>query len=330
MATRVTLSTTDGQLFVQKVALTGDQKDRTAEAKWLAEAHHHGVVRLHRFTEDPPTIVTEHAGTDTFRTRTTSPSEAAAVLAQVCATLAALHARELVHGKLTLDHIVLAGKKAMLCSPDGEADDPLVDLAGIASIIDTLLARWDDSATTVTNRTIWEQLAGRLRQISGPYGAKRAIGTLAKLSERQPVVAPSTQPRTGRQRKLLGIGVAATFACLCLAGVFALAPDAERQPDLAEIVVGSERFGIGTVAGVALGITNACDDGPVAALLDVESDTVWGFYSARDGEAGVALATIAGATSIETRGTEAEGGPPCAELWVVGPAGAIRLIPGDA
>ncbi len=333
MATRVTLSSNDGQLFVHKVALSGDQHDRTAEAKWLAKAHHHGVVRLHRFDPDPLTIITEHAGTETLRTKVAAPPEAAAVLAQVCATLAALHSRSLVHGKLTLDHIVLAGSKALICSPDGVSDDPLVDLASLAQIVDTLIERWDAAETTVANRVVWYQLASRLRQESGPYGAKRAIGTLAKLSERQPAPVDSQAPRTEAQRRLLGLGVAATFACLCLAGLLALAPDDSPTETTTEVVVGNERFGVGTGDAVAVDITEACGDGPVAALLNKETDTVWGFYAARDGENGVALATVAGATGIETRDSDAEGAAhdgSCSELWVVGPAGAIRIVPAEA
>ncbi len=333
MATRVTLSNNDGQLFVHKVALSGDQHDRTAEAKWLAEAHHQGVVRLHRFEPDPLTIITEHAGTDTLRTQAGAPAEVAAALAQVCATLAALHSRSLVHGKLTLDHIVLAGNKAVLCSPHGINDDPLGDLADLAQIIDTLLERWDTTETKVLNRVVWEQLTSRLRQESGPYGAKRAIGTLAKLSERRPTPASVQTPRTAPQRRMLGIGVAATFVCLCLAGLFALTPGADPTAITTEFVVGNERFGVGADDAVAVGITGACDEGPVAALLNKQTDTVWGFYAAQDGETGVALATVAGATGIETRETtegDTASGDACAELWVVGPAGAIRIVPAEA
>ena len=328
MATRVTLTKTDKRILVNKVVLSGDRDDRKAEARWLAEAHHSGVVKLDRWLDEPQTIITEHAGTDTLRTRPTTPPQAAVALAQVCTTLATLHGRSLIHNNLTLDHIILSGTDPVstaLCSPRGGCNEPAADLDALAACIRLLLERWDAQDVKVSSREVWEDLEQRLRQHNGPFGATRAAGILARLAERKPQ-SSLTKPAGSRPRhKFLGAGVATTFVCLCLAGLLALRPQQEADGPMAELVVGTSRFATGTNGDLALALGAPCLDGPVAALLDSESATVWGFYASVDGEAGTALATVHGATAIETRQ-----GDDCDELWATGPAGATLVYPTDA
>jgi hypothetical protein len=118
-----------------------------AEARWLADAGGREAVALHRVAGAG--LATHLAGTATLRTLAPvllhRPDRAARLLADLAGAVDRLHRRGLVHGRLTLDHVVLAGPerdRPKLCSPAGTATRPIDDVAGLIGIAEDLAAIW--------------------------------------------------------------------------------------------------------------------------------------------------------------------------------------------
>jgi hypothetical protein len=138
-----------------------------AEARWLMAARHPGVVALRRVAPGECRIETDHAGLTTLRTHHPDPQGTAEVLGLVAATLAELHRRGLVHGRLRPEHVILGGPRRrhpVLCSPGADPDaDPDTDRQGLAHLAGAAAARfaagrvcsrrqrrrWDDVARTL-------------------------------------------------------------------------------------------------------------------------------------------------------------------------------------
>ncbi|MEZ5342808.1 MAG: hypothetical protein R2706_15615 [Acidimicrobiales bacterium] len=323
MATRVTLETLDDQIVVQKVALAGDRADRRAEAVWLAEAHHQGVVRFLRLTEEPLTIVTEHAGTDTMRTRHLPPTRCWRTRTNCGDARRAPRASSCTASSRS-DHIVLHDghrTSARLCSPRGDAIDPTDDLVALGTCVSQLLERWDQADTPVPDRTTWFELANRLQQDAGPYGMQRAASALAGLSQPRtsPAAgeAPPPSPQTvHRDRR----------RCHLLVPVPRRA--AGHSPlERCDLPAARPRYRHGTLHHGRQRRHCRGDQHTVPGRAESRdprqsSRNAGGFFEGRDGEQARALATVPGATNVERRD-----GPHCDELWLTGPAGEHQVVP---
>lgn len=340
MATRVTLNTVDGELVVDKVALEGDRPDRTAEARWLANARSPHVVRLISFEHS--TIRTRHAGQTTLRTATATPPEAAGLLLGLARTLTDLHGRGLVHGKLTLDHVIVAGagdrpNGIVLCSPDGSATSPSDDLVAFGELIERLLERWDSKGIAVAKRREWNEVRSRLTHPGEQITAQRVARWMA------PLVVSAPSPSTSREadaddRETDAVthrwrGTAVVVAgVLAIIGVAVTNPLESSPPELEEALelrVGNQVFAVDGSVGSAAGSAGECP--PEAAVLD-DSAVVWHFTptggsgegrgdgmadsDGLDGAVGHALATVPGATELAYEDCE---------LWAIGPAGRTKL-----
>ena len=133
-----------GELVAVKRGRPADGPRLAAEAARLRAARHPGVVELieAEATGTPdaglPVLRTRLAGSTTLATRHLPPDRAAAVEAELRTTVAALHARGIVHGRISPDHVVLApGTRPVLCGfgdglgADGAPLPPAVDLAAL-------------------------------------------------------------------------------------------------------------------------------------------------------------------------------------------------------
>ncbi len=324
MATRVTLHTVDDHLVVDKLALEGDRGDRKAEAAWLARARSQIVVRL--LSSDDKQIRTLHGGQTTLRTTSDSPQIVAQHLLRLARGLADLHDRELVHGKLTPDHIIIDGEKVLLCSPLGTETDPLVDLRAIGTIVHGLLDRWEKSGVAIPRREEWARVVARLDGADERTTAQRVARWFA------PLVISAPPARDGREDKRRagvtigseftdrygskgrGLAVLSLFLCATIGTTAwrSLTDSAtESQPAGPVVIVEGQAFAVSTEGKTATP-DGSCP--PVVAHLDARA-TVW-LFDVEDGEPGEATAFIPGATAIEFID--------CA-LWASGPAGRTEV-----
>lgn len=338
MATRVTTTTEqDGALAVTKTVLTGDRADRLAEARWLAEAACDFVVRVLNVGGEPLTIKTEHHGQRTLRTARQDPPAMARLLVRVARGVADLHSRGFVHGKLTVDHVIVGNDgNVRVCSPSGEATDPVADLRDLGRIVVDLLQRWDDDDVDVANRAEWDRIAERLAAADEHTSPHRIARWFAPLAvERSPAADPEPSERRSRITRSLasrnGAGVAVLTAFLVVVSLVRWSTTgglegAIEPGDLAGSVVEIDgrtyRF---DRAGAAAAGTPADCESPKAAYLD-DDDTVWlvanvDDLSPLDGEIAEPLARVPGATALEF---QTDGNSNCT-LWATGPAGRTAV-----
>lgn len=324
VTTRVTLhSLPDGQVVVEKVALDGDLADRKAEAQWLAVARDPGVVQLVAVTEDPFTITSAHAGATTLRTDHLPPEVAAAILSSACDTLARLHERNIAHGKLTLDHVVLSPEgDAVLCSPDGNAADPVHDLVDLGKMAGELAARWKAAGEEIPNEAQWLSLAERLASEATVLTARRAARAFARLGPaRVSPLTPLPAPRrTGLRPRAISFGALTLGAIAVLVLVAAGAGRTSPVAIGVEISIGPDLYSVGQSGDVVLAVPNPCPGQPRAVLLD-RHWVVWAFNSASDGAVAQPLVQIPGATDLSI--TTDDG---CSQVWASGPAGQTQIV----
>ncbi len=365
MATRVTLNTIDDELVVDKIALEGDRLDRKAEARWLANARSPHVVRLISFEND--VIRTRHAGQTTLRTATASPQEVAALLLGLARTLAELHNRGLVHGKLTLDHVIVPNGNdrshgIVLCSPSGSATEPTDDLKAMGEIVERLLERWDSASINVPHRREWDQLRSRLTHPGDQITAQRVARWMAPLVVSTPDSESADQdtgdntrrPNTGRQNtgrpnkrearspdatdadvllgpdRWRGLAVVVAFV-VAIVGVTVWNPlrsASDHPPTALEVRVGNEVFAVVGTSGAVAGAPDGCP--PEAAVLD-EAATVWRFEPGTElGDSPLGPAGLDGAVglALATVPGATELAYEDCELWAIGPAGRTKLEEG--
>ncbi len=357
MATRVSLSSrpdlTD-RAVVEKVKLTNDAVDRRAEAQWLADARHTGVVRLLTVSEDPFTICTEHAGTATLRTERLGPVDAARTLTQVAETLASLHERSLVHGKISLDHVILGEAGPVLCSPAGTVHDPLVDVAGLGRCVRDLIERWaeEDGALNPQSRAVWEEAARALSPATeaasseGVSSVRRAARLLERLGDGpgasvtsaspSPLLAAPGRAIGWRTRSLVALAV---VLVVTLTG--ALLTEAETASDgsgsnAALVDIHGRRFAVGEQGDSAIALERPCHGVPGILVLRRSDATVWRFDDVSDQAQGQPVARVPGATALvvtaampeaeqdaETDGVNSS--TSCEHAWARGPAGQTEI-----
>lgn len=324
MATRVTLRTTeDGQAVVEKAALSGDTADRTAEADWLVAAQNSGVVELISRCDDPFTIETAYAGNTTLRTEQPKPDDAAGLLASVCVTLCSLHERNMAHGKLTADHIIVSGPgQTKLCSPDGTIDDPTEDVSALGQIVSELLRAWAEEGLAVPHKSEWQGISDRLSTANSTYSARRA----QRVFERLGVVGQSPDGLAPRPERAaprvatLAVGAVVLFGALLGAITtwsWSGRPAAPHGSN--ELVIGGTLYGVGSPGQVVVAVPSPCPGQPVAVLLDTDQ-IVWFFQWAGDGVLGEPTAKVPGATSLTT------GSDGCGQVWATGPAGRTLVV----
>lgn len=336
MTCRVSLEPLDdGAVAVLKTALEGDQQDRSAEATWLAEARHRGVVSLLGTQQSPPAIRTLRAGGATMRTAQPSPSLAARLLTDTAVTLADLHDRGMTHGKLTRDHMIVDEERVYLCSPDGQCTETKVDLEAFGQVIEELLDYWQHEEIRIENLQIWKQLRERLAH-SDNYSARRAARELARLSAKHYADSPSptsdlssaqsplggSESRSGTDfggsAKARGLAAGAGLCCAAFAGLQVLQADATPNEGFgSQVVVGTNRYQIaGDPTNSALAMQEFCHQDTRVVYLDTTTDQVWMFSSPADPPA--LLATVPGASELV-------GGDDCDHVLAIGPAGSATV-----
>lgn len=354
MATRVTLETmNDGRIAVVKTSLSGDRTDRGTEATWLAKARHRGVVRLLNTAKGPTVLRTLHAGGTTMRTENPSPAIAAPLLTDLTVTLADLHDRDLVHGQLTLDHLIVANDRIVLCSPAGSASDPRKDLLDLGACVQSLLERWAETGVGVPFEQDWQHLLHQLQGSHEGYSARRAARELARLTAKidrsrfaeertttstnldsdnpSDTDRASATPLATNASPLAtrGLLAGASLAALTMIGLLinqSRVTDLDSNAPGPEVLIKTDLYRItgssdtGSDDDVALGLEQACsksdgvDEGVV--YLSTATDHVW-FFASPVSDA-VALAVVPGGTTLRLDDD-------CQSVWVAGPAGQIQL-----
>jgi hypothetical protein len=318
-------------VLVSKVALTNDRADRRAEARWLDEARHSGVVVLRETSDDPFTIITEHAGGATLRMTDRSPDQIAAMMAAVARILADLHRAGMAHGKLTLDHIIIGSDGPVLCSPDGRIADAEVDLRALARCMRELRETWRRRDERVDFGPAWDLLADRLEAgddatLSALRASHFLDRMLASTSETDNV------DRSGRVRSALGPLPAVTGAALLslalIGGLFAIDRSEPTTTEAISVEIDGSLYAVGSRGDQAVVLDHPCDPQSPVLVLDSASRIVWRYRTVADGARAEAVAIVPGATALDVetqlrpdRGSDA----PCQVAVATGPAGRSVL-----
>lgn len=333
MATRVTLpplnspstpaasaDTAPGAVPVAKVQLLNDRGDRQAEADWLKAAARPGVVDLLSTSDEPFTIVTAHAGARTMRTARLGPEAGLALAIEVTDLLAHLHHDGFVHGKLTVDHVIVGANGPVLCSPDGTATIPEADLDGLARCMRELARQWDESKATAPWRTQWDALAQRLEDATDP--SRSAVRTTQALRRMATITGPLHSPPTDR-RATRGLIAAATVVVLAVAGI-TLAPTSTPAADGPHIVFDGSTYAVGSDGDDAVHLGSPCDPGAPVVTLRPSTGEVWAFRSIDDNVQSEPVAVVPGATELRIE-QRPQGDNSCSVAVARGPAGATDI-----
>lgn len=341
MAAEVTVGQdAQGRLVVRKASLPGDRGDPRLEAAWLRRASGCGVVELVATLDDPPAMVTLHAGSHTWRTLSPDPPTAAALLASALRAVGALHRRGLVHGALTADHLIVSGGRVVLCSPRPGAGDPTADRSALAALAAETSQRWLSSSPPQAPPPGWGRAVERLARPESGWtlddvadqldGGGRRSGTTGT-----PAASPMPRWRRIRSTPTLPparVVVAVVVGAASVGGVLVAAtgPGAVPAPGPAgpgsRVDVAGARYRSTGPAGVLAATDRPCAGSPAAALLEPGSGVVWGFVQLPDGTApvpGVAVAQVPGASRVVV--VESDG---CHRLVAQGPAGEADLSAG--
>ena len=186
------------------------------EAEVLEDARHSGVVELVDLDEqaDLTTLATLWVGGGTIETADPPPRRLAAMAAQLARTLADLHDRGIVHGRITADHVlldglgrvVLAGLAGASTASESRGASPVDDVRGLAHLIlDKLPPEHAVALPRLRASTADREVVDRLRAVaeraadSDPSRrpAARALASLlAEIAGEVP--APAMPRRLGR------------------------------------------------------------------------------------------------------------------------------------
>lgn len=333
MTYRVSLeSLSDGKIAVVKTAPAGKSSDLRSEAEWLAKARHRGIVELLGISDEPSSIRTLRAGSVTLQTGDPSPQLAAVLLADVAVTLADMHAQQLVHGSISLDHIIINAERTRICSPSGTATDPVEDLNGLGEVVRQLLKRWKRDGIAVPFIDDWTRAAARLESDGTEYSARRSARELAQLSAKLAKASPSkssTNTKSSadavpagvdeRSRTPIssssGLILAATLCVVAFAGLYAMQADAAPASAL-DVIVGEDRYSLSVDEksdGRLLALETTCAGDRGVVYLDADQDELWLFESPESSPQ--LLATVPGAVTLTAE-------PNCQSVSLRGPAGA--------
>jgi hypothetical protein len=331
------------------------------EARWLAEAHHPGVVRLVAHTDRH--LDTELVVGPTLRTAAVAPGTAAAVLASVARTLAELHDRGLAHANLSPDHILVVSAAdavgaplARLCSPRGSsAMDPgprsarhddhrmhgCPDSAGLGRCVRWLVDDWNSREVPVPRA--WAEL-GALVEAQGERLTMRRllrrIEALCPLPLHRTVPQRPVPDRPAPPMRSVGWRSLSIVLLIALSGLAISRPggatrahrisdarSADAVTDLAApIVLDGTRYlldGQDPRAFVTANVDRPCPGQPRLLVLEVGTDVVWAFHDIGDQAEAVALGRVAGATGLDVEAGDAP--DECPRLWATGPVGRADL-----
>lgn len=315
------VSATPKSVPVAKVQLLNDRGDRDAEATWLRAATRPGVVELLSTSLAPFTIVTAHAGARTMRTARLQPADGLSALLGVTELLIGLHQDGFVHGKLTVDHVIIGQTGPVLCSPDGTITDPDVDLEGVARCMRELGRQWDERGASSPWRAQWDALVQRLEDGTDPSrSAIRTTEALRRLQDKPGPSAPDPQHQTRRASRGL---VAAAFAVAIAIAGLALVPT--NEPAMAtgpHVVIEGSTYAIGDSGDDVAHLAAPCDAAAPVVMLRPSTGEVWAFSSVGDGEAGIAVAVVPGATDLRR---ERRADRECEVAVARGPAGSTEI-----
>ncbi len=311
----------DEQLVVVKSYRGPD--DGRAEAQWLAAARHPGVVRIIRRVDEPPVLVLVHVPGPTLRVARPKPDTAARVLADASETLADLHERELVHGAVDPDHILLTPEGVVLCSPVGGSAAPEVDGQGVGGCVDFLVRHWETIG--VPFDPAWREVGRRLND-DASLPLRRAAHRLRALDPGRAAVSqdsasetPTTRPLRGFA--LLSVVVAVTFGAAVLPAPV-LTALGHRSSATQRLILGDSEYAIGDVDDLVMVLDSPCPGQPMAILFDPQRSELWGVHQASDGEMAQLEAKVPWATSIEV-GYDAIND--CPTVIARGAAGSVTL-----
>lgn len=196
------------------------------QATRLEDARHPGVVELVDLratdgadgTAPALELRTRFVGGTTLATRRGDPTRLPALLAEVAATVAALHERGCTHGALTAEHVVLAPTGApVLCGlgdgerADGTAATAADDVAALADLLGATAAACSDAGVAAALRTV--------------AASVDPSTTAAEISARLAAAAVA-DPMRPRRRRTAGRAVAAVLVVTLgtAAGAVALGP----------------------------------------------------------------------------------------------------------
>ena len=314
------------------------------EAAWLAAAAGlAGVAPLvtnpaaETDTNEPAaSVTTAFIGGATLRSSRLDPAAAARALACVADTIAALAERDLAHGAIAPEHILIGANGAgVLCSPNTATDpaDHQDDLAGLGACVTFCLERWAGTQAMPDYFAAWLLLARRLEEGDPAMGPWRASTTLRELGE-----AADPINRAGRWKQLLSLprraGTVVAFPARSLLGVAAIgvlaasglallkSPPMGAEISGPELMVGNTLIRVGRKGqtAVALQPPEGCP-GAEVYLLDPTNAWVWRFDSITADGHGIPTFQIPGATGLDIQ----IGRDGCPILLAVGPAGSVEV-----
>ena len=334
----------EGRLVVRKVALPGSPGDLAQEAAWLRRASGCGVVEVVAASDNPPALVTLHAGSHTWRTASPDPEAAAVLLAAALRTVAALHRRSLVHGGISADHLIVSGWRVTLCSPRPCCPDAAVDRQALAELATGTAERWRTSSPPVAAPAAWPRVTELLTRPESGW----TLDDIADLLDPGGSSHPSTGtaptrshlvPAARRWRRALAptwrMAAAGAVVAVALLGAGLTAqrmpgpgPAVELGGPGSRVDLAGARYRSTGPTGTLAATSRPCPGSPAAALLEPGSGVVWGFGHLPDGPSsvpGVALAQVPGASRLAV-----VDGEDCQRLVAEGPAGeAVLSGPGS-
>jgi len=202
----VTLERHDGHLVAAKRA--DDHAKLSDEAELLSRLHHPGVVELVSLThDDPPSLLTVWAGTDTWDRRApTSTATAIHALDTIATTVSDLHSAGVTHRSLSPDHIIIANDgRPVLCGLGGagpaDRDGLEADRLGLRRLIE-MIAKSTEAEHP-------GPLAELMECLNEPGANLRDFLQLINSFEESPSARPKGSEHRVMSRVALGLGFVA-------------------------------------------------------------------------------------------------------------------------
>lgn len=303
---------------VAKTQLLNDRGDREAEARWLSEAARPGVVQLLSTSTEPFTIVTAHAGSRTMRTARLDPTAGLDLVTEVAELVAGLHKDGFVHGKLTVDHIILGPDGPVLCSPSGAIEEPQSDLAGIARCMRELGRQWDEQGQRTPWRDQWDGLALRLGEGTDPStSATRTAHALRRMAAARTAIVDVESRRIPT-----GVALAAVGVLVAIAGL-AFAPTGRPTAATGPLVeIDGSTYAVGTEGDDVAHLPDSCDPAVGVIVLRPTTGELWAFNEVGDGASSLPIAIVPGAKELRREVVDERS---CDIAVARGPAGATVI-----
>jgi tRNA A-37 threonylcarbamoyl transferase component Bud32 len=189
-----------GQLEVVRSAPPEDLASLRSTATRLTRAAGAGVVDIVDLSDDGETLTLVLAFAGRPVTGPLGSSEVGRIGAAVAASLADLHLRELVHGDVCADHVLVdAGGEVRLCglgARDATAPD---DVAALGALLRTLLDVDDTSDEAWTLQTIADR--SPVRRARRRHHLRRADDAQPSSPSPSPSRSRSSAPCGGRPRR---------------------------------------------------------------------------------------------------------------------------------